>query len=376
MKWLVPTVLAIAASGCAKPWPQVDPVAVSPLDPGSAEWRVTDHVVVVTDASGTMAQEALLPDARAITRSFVAGMPADDARAKGAGGYEASLIAFGGGERIATEHAAISQKSAQRSVMAARAEALRPLGAPFGGRTPIADVLDETAASLQGKQGRAAVLLVSDGQADDPERALASGRALVAGYGDELCIHTVHVGESAEGRALLERLANLSTDGCGSSREAAAVKTVAEAQELERSVFFGAAPLPPVAARPCDQRRIVLRGIHFALDSAELGPESGPLLDVAVEQLNECPGISLVVEGHTCALGTDAHNHGLSERRAASVREYLVGKGIAADRLTTRGLGEVNPVASNDSEDGRSQNRRVELVPMGGPPAPVGAGQR
>jgi len=362
-------VLALIAVGCAKPWPKVEPVALAPVAPSSAEWRVTDQVVVITDASGTMGQEALLPEARALTQSFIAGMPDSESRAKGSAPYEASLIAFGGSERIATEHAGVSRKSSQRRVMSGWAAALRPLGAPMGGLTPIAQVLDEASASLQGKQGQAAVLLVSDGRADDPEGALAQGRALVDGYRDGLCIHTVHVGDSAEGRDLLAKLANLSTDGCGSSREADGLRTVAAAQDLERAVFFGAAPLPPVAARKvdrCDQR-IVLRGIRFALDSAELGSESTPVLDVAADRLRECPDLSLTVEGHTCSLGTDAYNHNLSERRAASVREYLVSKGVSSDRLTTRGLGEVNPVASNDTEDGRSQNRRVELVPVNQP---------
>jgi OOP family OmpA-OmpF porin len=107
----------------------------------------------------------------------------------------------------------------------------------------------------------------------------------------------------------------------------------------------------------------VLRGVQFALDSAEIRPESGPVLDVAADQLRECEKLTLAVEGHTCSLGTDDYNQSLSERRAESVREYLIAKGIGAERLAARGVGEGGPVASNDSEEGRSQNRRVELVP-------------
>jgi OOP family OmpA-OmpF porin len=369
-KRVVVVLVAVVAAGCAKPWPKVDPVLQAPVAPSEAEWRVTDQVVVVTDASGTMAGEALLPEARAITRSLVAGMPDPDGRAKGEGGYEASLIGFGGGERITTDHAEVSKATIHRDVMAARAEALRPLGAPMGGLTPLADALGEAGSSLEGKKGRAAVVVISDGVADDPEATLEQGRALVEGYGDELCIHTVHVGDSAEGKALLEKLANYSTDGCGSSREAEAVQTASAAEDLERDVFFGAAPLPPVAAArtSCDQR-IVLRGVNFELDSAALGAESGPMLDVAVERLKECPNLNLAVEGHTCDLGSDGYNYNLSERRAASVREYLVSKGVEGQRLVTRGLGEVNPVTANDSEDARKQNRRVELVPAKPPAA-------
>src|SRR5262249_51513096 len=147
-----------------------------------------------------------------------------------------------------------------------------------------------------------------------------AGRQLVSGYkGGELCIHTIHVGDDAEGRAHLSQLAALSTDGCGSTRDSQSLNSVAALQDMERKVFFGAAPLPPVAsAGPCDQR-IVLHGVQFAFDSAKLSPESGPVLDVALNHLKECAQSSLSIEGHTCNLGTDSYNQGLSSRRAESV---------------------------------------------------------
>lgn len=71
---------------------------------------------------------------------------------------------------------------------------------------------------------------------------------------------------------------------------------------------------------------------------------------------------SLTIEGHTDSTGTAVHNQALSEQRAVSVREYLVGKAVAAGRLSTVGFGQTNPVADNATELGRAQNRRVELV--------------
>ena len=67
------------------------------------------------------------------------------------------------------------------------------------------------------------------------------------------------------------------------------------------------------------------------------------------------------VGGHTDSVGTDAYNQTLSERRAASVKDYLVGQGVDGSRLSTAGYGESNPIASNDTADGRALNRRVEL---------------
>jgi OOP family OmpA-OmpF porin len=115
------------------------------------------------------------------------------------------------------------------------------------------------------------------------------------------------------------------------------------------------------AAPPESARRIVLRGINFAFDSARIEPEFEPVLDVAVEELQNNPNISVEVSGHTDSTGTDEYNQGLSERRARSVVDYLVRKGIDRGRLEAVGHGESMPVADNATRDGRAQNRRVEL---------------
>jgi OmpA-OmpF porin, OOP family len=115
-------------------------------------------------------------------------------------------------------------------------------------------------------------------------------------------------------------------------------------------------------AQPPTQRRIVLQGITFAFDSAAISDTDAPLLDVAAEQLNANPDVRVRVVGHTDAVGDDAYNQRLSERRAAAVVDYLGKAGVGRTRLEPSGAGESQPVASNDSADGRAQNRRVELL--------------
>ena len=120
----------------------------------------------------------------------------------------------------------------------------------------------------------------------------------------------------------------------------------------------------PPAEEPApapQSQRIVLRGVQFEFDKSDIRPDAGVILDEAANQLSQIPGARVSVDGHTDSRGSDAYNQALSERRAASVREYLVNKGVDASRLSSNGYGEAQPVADNASDDGRALNRRVEL---------------
>lgn len=113
----------------------------------------------------------------------------------------------------------------------------------------------------------------------------------------------------------------------------------------------------------CEVEAVIeLRGVHFDFDKSDLKPEAIVILNEAAALLEQHETVVVEVAGHTDSVGTDAYNQGLSERRANSVRDYLVSKGIRASRLSARGYGEARPVASNDTDAGRAENRRVELV--------------
>ncbi len=108
--------------------------------------------------------------------------------------------------------------------------------------------------------------------------------------------------------------------------------------------------------------RARLDGINFDFSSAKLRTESEPLLKQVAGMLNAHPDWSITLEGHTDNIGGAAYNKTLSEQRAASVVAFLVAQGVAAERLQSAGFGMAKPVASNDGEAGRAQNRRVEIV--------------
>jgi outer membrane protein OmpA-like peptidoglycan-associated protein len=124
-----------------------------------------------------------------------------------------------------------------------------------------------------------------------------------------------------------------------------------------KPVAQAAAPTPA----PATSKKIVLRGVNFDFDKSNIRADARPILDEAIATLKAEGTITIVCEGHTDSRGTDEYNQKLSQRRAQSVKEYLVKGGVPADRIKVEGLGESKPVASNDTDDGRAQNRRVEL---------------
>jgi OOP family OmpA-OmpF porin len=121
------------------------------------------------------------------------------------------------------------------------------------------------------------------------------------------------------------------------------------------------APAPPAPPPIQERERIVLRGVNFEFDRAEVRADAAVILDEAARLLRENPDVRVRIDGHTDATGPEAYNQGLSERRAGAVKNHLVENGVSADRLSTQGFGESEPIAGNDTRDGRALNRRVEL---------------
>lgn len=138
--------------------------------------------------------------------------------------------------------------------------------------------------------------------------------------------------------------------------------------------FSGSTPFEVAGQRPAPEpqtKRVVVTEdaivihdkIHFEFDKATIKAESFDLLDEIASVINDNPRIQRInIEGHTDSMGRDEYNEKLSDARAEAVRTYLVEHGIAADRLTHEGFGEARPIASNDSDEGRQKNRRVEFI--------------
>ena len=120
-------------------------------------------------------------------------------------------------------------------------------------------------------------------------------------------------------------------------------------------------PPPPAATAPTE--RVVMRGVHFDFDKSDIRPGDAAVLDEDVAKLKATPNVSVNVNGYCDAIGSEEYNLRLSDRRADAVVNYLVRAGIPSSQLVPHGYGKTNFVATNDTDEGRAQNRRVELVP-------------
>jgi outer membrane protein OmpA-like peptidoglycan-associated protein len=121
--------------------------------------------------------------------------------------------------------------------------------------------------------------------------------------------------------------------------------------------FLKDVPLSPIR----QGETVILKNIFYGFDSFEVKPESQAELNKIIEFLNSNPSVQIEISGHTDNIGNSQYNQVLSEKRAKSVVDYLAGKGIQINRLSFKGYGSSVPKTGNDTEEGRSINRRTEL---------------
>ena len=122
------------------------------------------------------------------------------------------------------------------------------------------------------------------------------------------------------------------------------------------------APAQEVVAAPQDEVIVLSDKVLFDFNSSTLTPAANQVLADISKRLTESAIIGVLVKGHTDSVGSEAFNQQLSQRRADSVAAFLVSQGVAADKIHTEGHGEGQPVADNATDEGRAQNRRVEIV--------------
>lgn len=236
--------------------------------------------------------------------------------------------------------------------------------------TPIGDGLYDLAPMLEPLKGRISLILFTNGGQNTGRNPVTVARDLAGQYGDRLCIHVVSFAQSPEEQHVVEQISRVTP--CGILASASDLQSAPVLEQFANDVFYDTqtrvVPEQPVEVLPSQEpveeepEMIVLRGVQFDFDKSDIKPEYVPVLDEAVAVLSARPEVRVRIEGHTCSIGTNAYNQGLSERRAAAVKNYLAGHGIAENRLDTVGYGESRPRFDNTTRQGRAKNRRVEMV--------------
>ena len=130
------------------------------------------------------------------------------------------------------------------------------------------------------------------------------------------------------------------------------LRNIINSVEIEKNVY-----LDPIIKNEA----IILNNVYFDFDSDVIRSKSFPELDKLSEMLLDNPNLHITIDGHTCSMGSDIYNQNLSERRAGSIVNYFLGKGVLATCLDYHGYGESRPKASNSTEAGKETNRRVEF---------------
>jgi len=334
----------------------------------------TNNFLVLLDASGSMGEKYKGQTKYRIAEQVVSRM---NQTIPGGMNLNAAVITFGAGfgsDAKATFGPAVYSKEGLEASLGK---------ANYGGYTPIGSALNAGGEKVGSMSGQTAVILVSDGKNNAGMDAVKAAQKVKNRFGDKICFYTVLVGDDPGGKALLGEIANIGQ--CGFATTADAIYTSEGMANFVSTVFCSGQAAPVVASvgdsdgdgvpDNLDQCPNTPKGatvnsvgcwayqgdVLFDFDKADLKSSAYPILDEGVTVLENNPGLNIEIQGYTDSTGSEDYNLKLSQRRAESVKNFLVNRGIDPGRLTAKGYGSANPVASNDTPEGRAKNRRVEF---------------
>ena len=248
--------------------------------------------------------------------------------------------------------------------------------------TSIGNGLKAAGQQLKGQDGRLRIIIFSDGNENSgyPKTPAQVAAQLKKEYGDRLCIYAVQIGDSEEGQSVLESVVEAA--GCGKVVSASDLADEGNLQAFVKEVFgyqvvekatpkdsdgdgvidaLDKCPNTPKGAMVDAHGCWIIGRVYFDFDKIDIKPQYIPVPEKVLKVLKENPDLKLEVIGHTDSRGSHAYNIMLSQERAQAVRNWLVEHGASPDQLFIKGLGEADPIAPNDTPDGRAKNRRVEF---------------
>ncbi len=247
----------------------------------------------------------------------------------------------------------------------------------FGRQTPMGAGLQSLDNTISRLQDRVAVVVLTDGESNIGPEPYGVMRDMYAKYGNRICFHFISFAQRpsagttvSDEQAFVNALAGINP--CSVTGYAEELKKDFVRADFIREVFYDVrevvtapAPQPAPIIIPEDpapvEEVIVFSNITFDFDKAVIRPEYRDILREAARIIQARPEKNVLVEGHTCNIGPAEYNMGLSQRRAQSVADFLAGEGVSRDRLETRGYGLTMPRFDNNTREGRSLNRRVEM---------------
>ncbi|BBO74118.1 hypothetical protein DSCW_15350 [Desulfosarcina widdelii] len=439
LKFLSMIAIATILSACATSYQPVPTFSPVDLDAGGRALK-TRNLLVILDASSSMEegyqQWKKFDIATAVVRILGQTLPENI-------GIRSGMRIFGGDP-------AVFQKSTQLIDDVGtfdRNEYEKSLAtvAGAGGPSPLPAAVDAAAKDLEGMTGKTALIVVTDGEKMGMNPA-ENARALKEKFGDSVCIYPVQVGDDADGKKLLDEIAEIG--GCGFGVSAQSLLGGQQMADYVARIFLGdqldsdgdgvldsrdkcpgtpagvnvdadgcpldsdgdgvgdykdkcpgtpagvdvdadGCPLDSdgdgvgdykdkcpgtpagvwVDAKGCPASVLdsgstawTFNEINFETAKANIQPSSYGILDEIAAALAANPQLKVAVEGHTDNTGARAFNMDLSQKRAQSVVDYLVKKGVSPDRLSAKGYGPDRPIADNGTRVGRAKNRRVQFV--------------
>lgn len=339
-------ILGLAACSSA---PYV-PVAaqVAPVDVTAYAPKV-DAFVVLIDTSGSMGDEfqgrPKIEIAEDLVASFNGAVPPL--------AFKSGLIMFGKGSSPCWGGTGEAQ-SIYGLTPYNSADFAKALGSIecVGSTTPSVDAIDTATGLLVEDTGPTAVIIVSDFKWNDPVGVEEAVAGLKAQHGNNVCLHTVKIGDDPTGDAVIGKIT--AAAGCDSAVNAGDMSSGdAMAMYVTETLM---APLQY-------EKHTVSAVALFDFNKSDLKQQGmAELQNLGAEIRSQGMSVGDIdVVGHTDSVGSNAYNQALSERRANAVKDYLVSEGIDAGLIDAIGMGKREPVASNDTEEGQAKNRRVEI---------------
>ena len=389
------TVLSVAVGlllvSCAAPQavPTFTPQDLNPMLQSGDYVQKVDNFVVIVDKSGTMGEpykgELKLDIAKQLACRMNHTIP--DLKLTGA------LRIFGRTAIFDNELTKLYWGPAPYEKSALDA-GLNKIGFSVG-ESPLNLALDATAQDFKSAQGDIAVIIFTDADKDVMvyDAVKKSAANLKAQYGNRICFYAVQIGVDPDGKQLLEEVVQMGQCGCYVTGEQ--IASSEGMADFVKKIFLKKAPPKPAPAPVVVEKVVildsdgdgvpdnldkcpgtpkgarvnkdgcwVLEEVLFDFDKYNIKPQFYYFLDEAAVVFEKNPGLRVRIEGHTDNIGTAAYNKKLSLRRAKAVMEYLIKKGIPKESLSIEGFGFTRPIATNETEEGRALNRRVELTPI------------